>query len=338
MRGVRSAGWIIRSEVQYRRCIGYYEKYAKLVLMMRVPVVVGVVGLFLGQTAHASTIFSFVAGSEATAGQFGILAGSNSVGSLVFQESNENWAAQSGTLLVGIGNGTSVTFSGPGTFNGKLLFEEATPAHTPSYSNFSPTQGDDFGSNSSAAGVLSVYNAITDATLISNRALWNATAVTAYSGGNITVSGGGTHYYSVSSNLNTGAITITGGANDIVVVNVTGNAQLAFTGVVTLAGGLTADNVLFNFTGTSKFQGNNNGGYLPVDIIIASSVGANVDHTNFQGRVFDIATSGSLQLASGFNINAPAALTAAPEPTPIALSMLGLALVAVTRRRKLRKT
>ncbi len=154
------------------------------------------------------------------------------------------------------------------------------------------------------------------------------------------MSGGGVHYFNVTSNLNTGAAVLTGSANDIIVVNVTSNAQLAFTGSITLAGGLTADNVLFNFTGTSKFQGNNNGGTSAVDVIVNTTNGVNVDNSNFNGRIFDIATTGSFQLVSGLNINSPGPILAsAPEVSSelMLLSGMGLLALATLRKKSIKK-
>jgi hypothetical protein len=65
-----------------------------------------------------------------------------------------------------------------------------------------------------------------------------------------TVTGnGGLNVISVNGNI-TSSLTLSGGANDTFVVNVTGTASLPGGSSLALAGGVTADHVLYNFVGT----------------------------------------------------------------------------------------
>jgi uncharacterized repeat protein (TIGR01451 family)/choice-of-anchor A domain-containing protein len=73
-----------------------------------------------------------------------------------------------------------------------------------------------------------------------------------------------------SINLNNASITLSGTASDVFVVNVTGNATFGGTGGLLLAGGVTPNHVLYNFTDT------NNG---PGPGTITSAIGNTLDGT-----------------------------------------------------------
>lgn len=288
---------------------------------------------------QASTIFDAVAGSAATAGQYNILAGSNTTSTnYSFDASNETWksAVNGAPFNVGIGLGVKVQFSS-GALDGNLIFENTSAPSGSSYSAMNPTTVT-FNSSSSSPGVASVFNAISAATSLSNYYLNNAPGnATTYTGGDLTVSGGGIHYYSVTNGVQLAnkTVTFTGSASDIIVINITAG-QLQFQNSLVLAGGLSADNVVFNITGTGNFGGNgNSGGVIEADIIDASNRNNSADSSTFEGRVFNVSTNGNLNLVSGFNINGPAPINvAAPEPSSLAL-LLACGLFGVPAFRRL---
>ncbi len=124
-------------------------------------------------------------------------------------------------------------------------------------------------------------------------------------------------------------LTINGDANgDSVVFNFRGSTN--FNGNVALTGGLTPDNVIFNFVGGDLSGGgptldlNNGGGStnLAQGIFLDPNGMINVDQTNILGRIFG-GDSRDLQFNSS-NITAPVAvasptLTTAPSPTAVTL-------------------
>ena len=53
-----------------------------------------------------------------------------------------------------------------------------------------------------------------------------------------------------SINLNNASLILSGSASDVFIVNVTGSASFGGTGGLSLAGGVTPNHVLYNFTGS----------------------------------------------------------------------------------------
>jgi choice-of-anchor A domain-containing protein len=143
-----------------------------------------------------------------------------------------------------------------------------------------------------------------------------------------TVNGnGGLNVIAINGNLR-GSLTLSGGASDVFVVNVSGDASLIGGATLKLAGGVTADHVLYNFTG--------NGG--SVTLLVAGAVRGTLlapreDVTllgNFVGEV--VGGGRGLTLLPGTTVS-PAPFT---PPTPASLSGfvarygVGIADVTVT--------
>jgi hypothetical protein len=118
-------------------------------------------------------------------------------------------------------------------------------------------------------------------------------------------------------------------AGDSVVFNIASNAQ--FGGTIILSG-LSADQVLFNITGTGHaLQLTTNGAVLVGDFL--DPLGAiSANHAVIDGRVFG-GDSVDLGLVSGVTLNAP--ISAVPEPSTWAMMIFGFAGIGfMTYRRK----
>jgi hypothetical protein len=158
---------------------------------------------------------------------------------------------------------------------------------------------------------------------------------------------GGNRVFNLTSmTFNNGnTLTINGDtAGDFVVINVS-SANINnphFAGAISLTGGLTPNEVLFNITGgnvmtlsggsTLQTSANNafqNCSYLDPDGTI------NVDSVNIVGHLFG-GDSSDMQIVSGATVDSPV-LTATPEPSATALAALMLLPFAARSLRRLRK-
>ena len=147
-----------------------------------------------------------------------------------------------------------------------------------------------------------------------------------------TLDANGNEVFSITagSQFNNGTtLTINGdGLGHNVVFNISSNVQ--FGGVIVLAGGLTSDNVLFNFIGGASAQLNNNGEAFLTGTFLDPNGAVSVVHTDLNGRVFG-GDSTNMQIVSGDTITSP---VSAPEPSSLALLVAGLfSLVGFARRR-----
>jgi hypothetical protein len=155
----------------------------------------------------------------------------------------------------------------------------------------------------------------------------------------LSVSGGTTHEYSVTQNFTVNGLTINGGANDVVVFNVTaGNAK--FQGPVTLTGGITSDHVLFNVlsSGNNNVQssGNYQNNVINADLIDLNG-SWNVNEITINGRWFGEAPGLTYQLVSNGYIEQPVESPSdVPEPSTLAMMGTGFLGIAGVLRRKMR--
>jgi choice-of-anchor A domain-containing protein len=212
---------------------------------------------------------------------------------------------------IGVGGG-KVAFSGPGTIGGRLDF---SAANTGQYSN----------SNSSNVGPTSVNYNVAAVTTAINAANSLSTSLGALSGTSISfnnanqtvdessgalATSGGVIYrvFNVTSYSETNADTVTivgDGSGDPVVFNFAYNNNTNLGGQVALTGGLTDDQVVWNFTSRNKnVQLTNNGGTY-AGVILLPNDNFTSDNYNLDGRVYGGA-DGNMQIVSGANVYAPA--------------------------------
>jgi len=281
--------------------------------------------------ANASTIFSTASGCVSpcvNADQFGILTGPNAV----FQSSNDVLNGIIGIDTGGTFSPTSGTISGPVDF--------ADPVSQTSDGYMVPN-GSSINNTTITGGTAYAPVLIADATAewqgISN--YWagqSGTALPANFGtgtNSLTVSGGGPHVYTVGYNVNTNqAVTITGGANDLVVINVPAAYQFDIGAAFNLSGGLTPDQVLINVLGTSNnvLKITANGSPIYADFIVANG-NYSVNSATVDGRVFG--GTGAVQWNSQGSLDAPSSPSSVPEPAQWMLMPAGLFALAGLRRR-----
>ena len=211
---------------------------------------------------------------------------------------------------IGVGGG-QVQFSGPGTIAGRLDF---AAANTGQYHN---TNGSNVGPTSVNYNVSAVTTAITAANSLSTAlgglsgtsiSFNNANQTVNESSGTLHTSGGVSYrVFNVTSysENNADTVTINGdGSGDPVVFNFAYSSNTNLGGQVTLTGGLTNDQVMWNFTSSGKqVQLNNNGGTF-AGVLLLPNDQYQSNSSNLDGRVYGGA-GGNMQIVSGANVYVP---------------------------------
>lgn len=248
---------------------------------------------------------------------------------------------------IGVGGTGTVAFGGPGTINGNLDFVAANTGQ------FSNSNGMNVGPTSTNYGVAAVQTDLTYLNgLSSTLGILPGTNVSITGGGNggnqtIDAMNGiltnGNEVFNVTGGnfVNGATLTINGdGLGHNVVFNIGPSGDIQFGGKIVLTGGLTSDNVLFNFTGGAGLMGgdpaqlNNNGAAFLTGTFLDPNGAISVVHTDLNGRIFGGDTT-NMQIVSGDTITSP---TGAPEPASLFLLGTGLCSVAgLSRKRMLRK-
>jgi PEP-CTERM motif len=148
------------------------------------------------------------------------------------------------------------------------------------------------------------------------------------------------HVFSASSfSIGNGhTVTINGSASDYVVIDITGNSGNKLDGALTLAGGITADQVLINFLGVGgNVQGAANGATLSGTFLIPNE-GVQLNSLVIDGHLFGGASNTDFQFVSNAFINQPPMQPGVPEPSTWAMLLLGFAgvgFMAYRRKSKL---
>lgn len=152
-----------------------------------------------------------------------------------------------------------------------------------------------------------------------------------------TLDGSGNRVFTLASNAfnnDNGGFSINGTASQYVVLNINnGVSNEALGGPISLTGGITADHVIFNFTGTSGNLGASAGGATIAGVFIAPNMKVNLDNMTLDGWLFGGRTGQDFQLVSGFELDTPTVVTPVPEP---ASAIFGIALLGVCAATRLR--
>jgi hypothetical protein len=217
---------------------------------------------------------------------------------------------------VGVGGTGVVQFSGPGTINGRLDFSAANTGqyHNSNGSNIGPTSV-----NYSVAAVTNALNTVNSLSSslagLGNSLVISGNQTINESAGQLDTVGGVTYrVFNVTSySENDGKlVTINGdGSGNPVVLNFGFSSNVNLGGDVALSGGLTDDQVLWNFTTSGKSVSlNNNASSYPFPaafhgVILAPNDTISLVNANLAGRVFG-GNSSDMQIVSGDTINAPA--------------------------------
>ena len=253
------------------------------------------------------------------------------------------------TLNGAIGIGGTGTFKGnqPGSITGNIDFSSA---NTGQYSNNGLTL-----TGAVHYGVGAVATALNTVNLLSQTlGTESGTSTTISSGGSVDASAGalvnGDRIFTVTSvSFPNGTFTIHGAASDYVVFNIPFSAHLD--GGIALAGGITSDHVLFNFTPDPSHLTTYNNDYstlsggptLTINTNGATTSGIfldptgrfSVNHSLILGRVFGGGDSHDVAFVSGANLVAPK--TQVPQPAALLLFSTALGTLGLKLRRDRRK-
>ncbi len=211
---------------------------------------------------------------------------------------------------IGVAGG-QVQFTGPGTINGRVNFSAANSGQ------FHSTNGSNVGPTSVNYNVSAVTTAINAANSLStalgglpgaNITFNNANQTVNESSGLLETTGGVTYrVFNVTSYSETNANTVTingDGSGDPVVFNFAYNKNTNLGGQVVLAGGLTPDQIVWNFTSTNQQVNLNNNGGTFQGVLLLPNDQYQSDNSNLDGRVYGGAV-GNMQIVSGANVYAP---------------------------------
>src|SRR5262249_50326341 len=230
---------------------------------------------------------------------------------------------------IGVGGTGVVQFSGPGTITGRLDFSAANSGQ------FHNTNGQNVGPSSVNYNVAAVTSALSTVNSL-NSSLGGLTGVNlAISGtqtinesaGNLQTFNGVTYRVFNVTSYSVGdgkVVTINGdGSGNPVVFNFAQASNVNLGGDVKLTGGLTDDQVVWNFTSSGKnIALNNNASSFPLPqafhgVILAPNDAISLVNANLDGRVFG-GDSHDVQIVSGDTINQPV-----PAPPSLVLMSLG---------------
>jgi hypothetical protein len=249
---------------------------------------------------------------------------------LVALGSGKTLGINSGPLTgnVLVGNGITIAASGGG--NGKItgsVDESGTVLNSSTWSQLQTPPSVNVVPSSVATQALSDAQ-----TLSTTAAGLQQTSNTGYAtgtGGKITITGNGGLNVVDFSTLQNPLLTIVGNSSDFFVFNVSGSLN---TNEVMTLNGVTASQILWNFTGTSGNVFQTSGGDLSYGTFLATN-GGNFQFSNLNLTGQLINTAGDVQFVSGSSMSGqPATPPSVPEPSSTALLASGsLALIGLIR-------
>jgi hypothetical protein len=281
--------------------------------------------LFLALTAAAALAASLPAG--ATGLNLGILTNY----ALVDLASGKTLGLNSGPIAgnVLLGNGVTAAFAGGnnGQITGTLSYD-STVQGTNTFSQLQNAPNTALVSTSVTSDAFSYAQAVSNyaASLTATQTYGNISNTTTFAGN------GGLNVINVS-NIQNAPLTISGNASDTFVINVSGVFN---TNQVMTLSGVSASQILFNFTGTSGTVFQTSGG----DSLYGTFLAADGGGFQFSNLILNgalINTGGNVQFVSGSKMptfsafNAPAG--AVPEPSAVVVFGMGLLGLWAARRR-----
>ena len=240
-----------------------------------------------------------------------------------------------------LGNGVTLGASGGGSVtNSGIVYHDSSVVNFNTLNQFGastpPSQlvSGPTPASSVTGAALAVANSVAAfaAALTPTQTFTSITSTTTFTGS------GGLNVINVGS-IQNAPITISGGANDFFVINVSGSYNT--NRPMTLTGGVTADHILWNFTGTSGAVFQTSGGDQTLYGTFLATDGGQFQFSNLGLDGELINTDGDIQLVSGSQIGTQAGfvtpLSSTPLPAALPLFATGLGAMGLFGWRRKRK-